>query len=374
MKASLTVLASLMVLACGSASAGTVPPGVPGSGFDFVPGGDNVACFTGVRFDGACRGESWIESNLSGGVEVEDFGKCDDTDACDLYFTVVDSQSTSGHISSHSMSTYMLKSDQCTTGAGCVGGYTASMKTSLEISFNAELNRAEVTFSMSLGRRMTLNPDRIVLQPIGTADLVAARSFQQVSVFDRQGDFLSGYSMYAGLADPDVLEATCEDFISGLVEIGADLAAGGVAAGVFAGLSYAATELAAAAFFVNPLLGLGTWVLGERASILAAGASAIAVRSYLKALAEHYDVNSICDDINPNDADISGDDVPTNEDESEPIGCTECTEWGYDEHEYTYYEDDGTLVVVSERGTEWGCLSWQIDPMGSDTDGDGWCD
>jgi hypothetical protein len=69
-----------------------------------------------------------------------------------------------------------------------------------------------------------------------------------------------------------------------------------------------------------------------------------------------------------------GDDTPGGGDDgTESGGCIECDKWGEEGHDTAHWDEDAGELTVTHH-TEVVCLEWSVDPMGEDSNGDGWCD
>lgn len=340
-----------------------------------------------VPFDGRCVGERWIERFLTDG-EVEHFGRCDDRDACALYFSELDDHGTSGHVASYTISTWLLSTEPCDMGSACVGGYIAEAKTVLEIDVDAENRRlvgSQTLYGPGVRLELLGGAVHVPLVRVGHTEFTTTSSSARVDVYDHAGDWLSGYGMVASSDDVSFSEEWCKGTVNGLVALAATGVGSGVGALVTSAITFGVTELAAAAAVAGPggmLVGGAIFISGRGLAVAAGSVAGVTAAAGVKALAHHMDVQSICDDIEPDD---DPDDGPTGdpewddptEDEFGDIdfgqGCLICTETAVQEVETAHWDGStGEMTVTYHE--EVVCVDWRIDPEGEDTNDDGWCD
>ncbi|MFN3200902.1 MAG: hypothetical protein ACE366_21055 [Bradymonadia bacterium] len=354
MKKSL-ILGALVALSAGAAHGQVRPGGVH-------TGAIGAACIYGVQFDGACRSRMWIKSNLADGRDLLDVGACEDGDHCDLHFTVLDVAiaDTCTDTAAHTMSTYMVTDRACTTGDGCLEGYSLSARTTLNLAYDVEDETATGLMSLYVAPR-TLMSGLARLSFAGQAEISANPNRSGYDAYDRDGERISGAYMTISHASSG---PTCEAFPEQLLS-GSDLTVGGaVRQALEESVEVVASDRRADISF------------GFRPQASDAEIARVSTSSLTEGIASQYADSSICDALD--EACDGTDDVVIDYNdpdfgELERYGCYVCTEREAEEREFSTEDSDGNTVTLTVTGLE-GCVEWEVDPNGTDEDWDGWCD
>ncbi|MEM6996858.1 MAG: hypothetical protein AAF721_40520 [Myxococcota bacterium] len=119
----------------------------------------------------------------------------------------------------------------------------------------------------------------------------------------------------------------------------------------------------------------GIIITGGAAAAVAVADSFCSNKAVQEAFQQQIDNGCVdVDDPTAPDPDIPVDPDLDDGDAVADAGCNNCDEWAVQVGELSeWYPDTGTLVVT-RSDEEVVCLSWSLDPTGTDMNGDGWCD
>ncbi|MFN3197427.1 MAG: hypothetical protein ACE366_03245 [Bradymonadia bacterium] len=336
-----------------------------------------------VMFDDACRSESWIESNLTDGVEVEQFGPCEQAEVCDLYYTTITSSSSSGDRLRQTSEVVMLKDEACDGGSGCINGHQMAFKTVSEFTIDNGDREATGRFDMYLGKyKRRIGSTRVDAEHRGYSLLEVTTSRRTVGHYDSDGVYLGGEQADLELFSASDRETFCEHFVDYL---GNDFIIGSIstAVGGYAAflISSNSTTLSIGAGLIDPvILAPSIYVGGQALALATLGVVSAGTYALLKTLADKVNAAQLCDDIdlldNTFDDDIGeGFDDDDIEEEGVYMGCRECTAWeDTDEGLQVSVDTDEGIDIIFYDLSGRVCTEWTIDIYGLDTNGDGWCD
>lgn len=335
--------------------------------------GPAVACLTGVYFDGACRDKTWVRDQMAGGKVVQHLADCGDA-PCDLAFSVVQSRAVGDTSAEHTLLTYLVSEDTCLSGEACLGGYAMVARTRTEVTVDAPTQSVAGTVTLhGSSRQLSQGGIQLVPRQLGYGQFFVGSGYTSVMTFDPDGALIGGYLEQAFLGSPSSWELFCENLVDGFVAAG--IGAGSVGAGALtkAAIESIVIQIAAAEAVSGPEgfpTAAATVVYGEMLANGAGATASVTAAAALLTLANVYDLNAICDQIDPNDSEgtpcgeasrcgpAPTGPMPLPElPELQGDSCWVCAEYSESSEIATFDEESGEVVVEYSPG---GCIQYEL--------------